>query len=363
LDDFLRKILQSNKNINNNNNNNNYNKNDDDDEEDLYYSTNENNHDGINRFSPIINNHSLIDKWKKELLEDIGGFLLNYEDLKMGRLIGEGAYGMVYEGLYKGRKVAIKQLKHHLREKMVISFAREIRGLQKARDSPYCLYLIGATVEPFFSIVMPFMSGGSLASVIHDGCYETVDLHPHDEAEQRLYWADEIKLPRAIKLALDIAQGIEHLHSANILHRDISTQNILLHPRGEKGRAYIGDFGICRQKSQPDDICEFLSPIGHPRYRAPEVSRKQAYSKKADVWSFGFVLYELCTSQRVLDHLPDGEVAKLIAQGEKMNLKYSDRIPVSIQTLISQCLSFTPKERPKAEKLVKRLRNILNEIH
>lgn len=93
-----------------------------------------------------------------------------------------------------------------------------------------------------------------------------------------------------------ITLGVMAMHSKNILHRDIKTQNIFI---SKNNILKIGDFGISRQM-------ETLSPMemtacGTPYFMAPEVCMGKPYDSKADVWAIGVILYELITFRKPFD--------------------------------------------------------------
>jgi len=109
----------------------------------------------------------------------------------------------------------------------------------------------------FCCIVMEFLSGS-----LHDLIFKE---------------RANLSLEKNIRILRDVAGGMKFLHSFKpaIIHRDLSTQNILFHPWNPDGKAFIGDFGIALFKEKRTTItdsgnCRVLpmSPVGHPRYRA-----------------------------------------------------------------------------------------------
>lgn len=86
-----------------------------------------------------------------------------------------------------------------------------------------------------------------------------------------------------------IASGLHHLHSMNIVHRDIKAANILLNK--DKTVALIGDLNVSKIAKE-----RFLrTQTGTPYYASPEVWRDEPYDTKSDIWSLGCLIYELCS--------------------------------------------------------------------
>lgn len=99
----------------------------------------------------------------------------------------------------------------------------------------------------------------------------------------------------ALFLFLQICMAMDHIHRRKMLHRDIKGANILL---TSSGLVKLGDFGFSRQYDETVSGVVANTFCGTPYYLAPELWNNQRYSKKADVWSLGVLLYEILALKR-----------------------------------------------------------------
>lgn len=108
--------------------------------------------------------------------------------------------------------------------------------------------------------------------------------------------------PLQIKIALDVARGMDYLHQCNIVHRDLKSANLLL---SEHGDVKVADFGLSRMV---DGVTATMTAeTGTYRWMAPEVVLHEPYDGKCDVFSFGVVLWEVASGGKV----PYGKVPTL----------------------------------------------------
>lgn len=96
-----------------------------------------------------------------------------------------------------------------------------------------------------------------------------------------------LPLNKIISLALDIARGMEYIHSQGIIHRDLKPENILIN---QDFQLKIADFGIgCEE-----ECCDYLAEDpGTYRWMAPEMIKRKSYGRKVDIYGFGLILWEL----------------------------------------------------------------------
>ena len=262
-----------------------------------------------------------------------GGFSI--DDVEFKEEIGKGSYGTVKRGWYQGKEVAIKSLivRDLISNSLVKYLYSELEVLQSL-DHPHLLRYFGcgqrgSTVH----IVTEFMSGGSLSELI---------IPP---TTPPLPWS------LVVRLAKCTAEGLAHLHSRDLLHRDIKTENLLL---DDNWRVVIADYGFSKKVDdlrggvrQPGTI------LGTESYMAPEVQFGEDYGEGADVFSFGIVLAEMICGREVgkggfLERTPRNKFA---ADLESLRNAALEGSPPSLVECACQCLAYEPEARLSAEQV------------
>jgi serine/threonine protein kinase len=141
---------------------------------------------------------------------------------------------------------------------------------------------------------------------------------------------------------LGVARAVAALHAAGLMHRDLKPENVLLDARQ---RPYVADVGFARSLGAEAN----LSLVGTPCYMAPEVMSRE-YTRAVDVWSFGMLLYSLCTARVPFDDKvseSEGdwhrEVQKALRRGERVRLGDEHAL---FRPLFERCTAHDPAQRP-----------------
>ncbi|ORC84455.1 protein kinase [Trypanosoma theileri] len=150
----------------------------------------------------------------------------------------------------------------------------------------------------------------------------------------------------ALFLFLQLTLALDHIHSHKMLHRDIKGANILL---TSTGLIKLGDFGFSHQYDDTVSGVVANTFCGTPYYLAPELWNNQRYSKKADIWSLGVLLYEIMALKRPFTATNmKGLMAKVLA-GDFAPLpeKYS----TGFRSLVRSILVVDPNQRPGVREI------------
>lgn len=254
---------------------------------------------------------------------------------RLGRVIGKGAMGIVYEAeqLDIGRTVAVKIIPLDGNHSALERFEVEAKAMGRV-DHPHItpVYSYGHD-QNFAYLVMKYIQGGSL-----------YDLQ-QDKASYRLkYWMNEIRKDwnQFAHLGASIASGLQHAHDRGLVHRDIKPANILL---DQDGKVWITDFGLAKLFDQQRHLSRTGDAIGTPRYMAPEQLRGIS-DPRSDVFSLGITLYEIVAGNQVWDKRD-----KSIFANEKTDLtiphiqEACPAIPKSLAEVIMKCCEFDPLNR------------------
>ncbi|ELP92957.1 protein serine/threonine kinase, putative [Entamoeba invadens IP1] len=271
---------------------------------------------------------------------------LNYREITEDEKLGEGSFGIVYKGQYRGVCVAIKKMKQlDNYESGLAEFEKEVAMLDKFRCD-YIIHFYGAVFIPSkVCMVTEFATFGSLQ-----------DLIKHKKS-------DEIEMKLRIKFLLDAAKGIQYLHENGILHRDIKPDNFLVLSLdvNEKVNAKLTDFGSSRNVNMLQTNMTFTKGVGTPTYTAPEILKQDKYKKSADIYSFAITMFETISWREAY---PKSEfkfpwkIADFVNGGNR--LQKLDCMTNEQYELISNCWEHEKEERITIETVREKLQNMMN---
>ena len=243
------------------------------------------------------------------------------------KVIGRGGMGVVYKGYdtQLNRSVAIKVLSPHLGGNGVARkrFSREARAAA-AVVHPNVIPIHGVNSEgklPY--IVMPLVAGQSLQSHVEEhGPLETKDI---------------------VRIAMQIAAGLDAAHNQGLVHRDIKPANILM--EDDVSRVMITDFGLARAA---DDAAMTQTGwlAGTPHYMSPEQSRGKSVGPESDLFSLGSVMYFMATGR--VPFRADGPVAVLNLICNETSIparQINSDIPRWLNDVIDKLLEKKPADR------------------
>lgn len=223
-------------------------------------------------------------------------------------ILGRGGFGTVYKGeLHDGTKIAVKRMESGVMgNKGLNEFKSEIAVLTKVRHRNL-VSLLGYCLDGNERIlVYEYMPQGPVSQHLFE--WKEHNLQP-------LEWK------RRLSIALDVARGVEYLHSLaqqTFIHRDLKPSNILL---GDDMKAKVADFGLVRL-APADGKCVSIETrlAGTFGYLAPEYAVTGRVTTKADVFSFGVILMELVTGRRALDETQPEDSMHLVTWFRRMQL-------------------------------------------
>ncbi|KAL2942431.1 Serine/threonine-protein kinase EDR1 [Bienertia sinuspersici] len=271
-----------------------------------------------------------------QVLDDVGECEIVWEDLVLGERIGLGSYGEVYHADWNGTEVAVKKfLDQDFSGAALAEFKREVRIMRRLRHPNVVLFMGAVTRPPNLSIVSEFLPRGSLYRILH---------RPNCQIDEK----------RRIKMALDVARGMNCLHTSTptIVHRDLKSPNLLV---DKNWNVKVCDFGLSRLKH--NTFLSSKSTAGTPEWMAPEVLRNEPSNEKCDVYSFGVILWELATLRLPWSGMNPMQVVGAVGF-QNRRLDISKEVDPLVGRIIWECWQTEPNLRPSFAQLCVALRSL-----
>jgi serine/threonine-protein kinase len=251
---------------------------------------------------------------------------------RVERMIGRGGMGVVYEAVQTSlqRRVALKVLRPELAqdEGFVERFRREGQ-LQASLEHPHVLdvYEVGESAEGLF-LAMRLVTGQTLLDLLRDG---------------------ELGADRTLKLLDHVTGALDAAHEADLVHRDVKPQNVLV---DEGDQAYLADFGLTRASAETTAATS-RPMLGSVAYVAPEVVHGEEPTPASDRYSFAATVFHCLTGDVVFPRGSDAAV--LYAHATEPPPRIGERrpeLPEELDGVLGAALAKQPDARPRTARSI-----------
>ncbi|OZJ05633.1 hypothetical protein BZG36_01520 [Bifiguratus adelaidae] len=242
--------------------------------------------------------------------------------------IGQGASGGVFTShqIRTNSLVAIKQmnLEQQAKKDLIIN---EILVMKESKHKNIVNYIDSYLWHGDLWVVMEYMEGGSLTDVVT---------------------ANIMTEGQIAAVCRETLEGLVHLHSKGVIHRDIKSDNVLLSLTGE---IKLTDFGYCAQLNETNG--KRTTMVGTPYWMAPEVVTRREYGPRIDIWSLGIMAIEMIEGEPPYLNENPLRALYLIATNGTPALQNPDALSPVFRDFLVQCLEVDAERRPGAKEMLR----------
>ncbi|KAG6544341.1 hypothetical protein Mapa_014175 [Marchantia paleacea] len=282
---------------------------------------------------------------------------VDFHNLVIGERLGGGSSGRLYRGQYLSQDVAIKIIELNelnvenesgtLRSvpavELLQMFKQEVSIMRLVRHKNLVQFIGACSCWPKLCIVTELMAGGSVRDVMQSR-------------------GGGLDIPAAVKVLRDAARGMDFLHRRGIVHRDLKAANLLI---DEHDVVKVCDFGVARIKPAVSSnhgvgnwAAEMTAETGTYRWMSPEVLEHKPYDHKADVYSFGIMIWEVLTGEVPYAGLTPLQAAIGVVQ-RGLRPVMPPSVPPKLAGLAELCWHQNPEQRPEFNEAVTILEELM----
>lgn len=249
---------------------------------------------------------------------------------RIERRLGRGGMGILYLAVEPGleRRVALKLIAPE-------AAADEVFAKRFAEESR-----IAASIE--HPNVVPIYAAGEEGGVP----FIAMRFLPGSDLGRRLAREGKLDSAGAVALIAQVGNGLDAIHAAGLVHRDVKPANVLLGDGPGPGHAYITDFGVARNVATNSGLTQTGRFVGTLDYVAPEQISGGEIDARVDVYALGCLLYKLLTGEVPFPR--DGEAARLYAHlndPPPAPSLYVPEVPVALDDVVIRAMSKRPEDR------------------
>ncbi|XP_057715349.1 receptor tyrosine-protein kinase erbB-4-like isoform X4 [Corythoichthys intestinalis] len=261
--------------------------------------------------------------------------ILKETELKRVKILGSGAFGTVYKGIWvpEGETVkipvAIKILNETTGPKANVEFMDEAL-IMASMEHPHLVRLLGVCLSPTIQLVTQLMPHGCLLDYVHE--------HKDNIGSQLL-----------LNWCVQIAKGMMYLEERRLVHRDLAARNVLVK---SPNHIKITDFGLARlldadEKEYNADGGKVSMPV---KWMALECIHYRKFTHQSDVWSYGVTIWELMTfGGKPYDGISTREIPDILEKGER--LPQPPICTIDVYMVMVKCWMIDADSRPKFKEL------------
>nr|KAI8744868.1 epidermal growth factor receptor-like isoform X1 [Biomphalaria glabrata] len=260
--------------------------------------------------------------------------IINEEELRKGAIIGSGAFGTVYKGIWipQGENVkipvAIKILQEGTSPNQSIELLEEARVMCSV-EHMCCVRILAVCLNYQMMLITQLMPHGNLLNYIRTNAQ-------HIGSKSLLTWCTQI------------ARGMAYLEERGIVHRDLAARNVLVQTQHQ---VKITDFGLAKLLNNDNEVYQSSGGLMPIKWLALECINHRIFTHKSDVWSFGVTLWELFTlGKKPYESVRTKDVPLLLEKGER--LQQPSMCTIDVYMIMVKCWMLEAESRPTFKELV-----------
>ncbi|XP_056156208.1 tyrosine-protein kinase receptor TYRO3 [Lampris incognitus] len=322
----------------------------------MAYSRSENTDPDVQPANVVQSVTQLLGGFSDSLLANLRGNLIERTQLTLGKELGRGEFGSVYEGIFSPEegsyvKVAVKTMRVGFHTQEDLHKFLEEAEIMKNFDHKNVVRLLGITLErqqdsdlSLPLVIIPFMKHRDLRRFLVATRYGDIPMFvPHQSL---------------LRFMIDIAAGMEYLSSQGFLHRDLAARNCML---GDDLQVCVADFGLSKKIHSCNYYRQVVSIRMPIKWMAMESLSESVYNVKSDVWSFGVTMWEIVTRGRTpYPGVHNHELLDLLRSGYRP--KQPEDCDSKLYEIMWSCWHREVSHRPGFRELGRRLKDLLSEL-